>query len=89
MKSEDIDKNISLINRRLNAHNDHVTKIISMFEKTTTALEKHTKEIDFIADELIDMQKRINESLMIANNYERKQMTLEKRLKDILENLEK
>ncbi len=60
-------------------------------QERITALENQMVNLDemtaFLAEQLVDISKKVNEGLMIANEYERKQKTLEREVKEFLDNI--
>jgi len=70
----------------------HELKIRSMIEtlgNVATALERHDSEVKFLGEQLVDIHKKVNEGLMIANEYERKQKTLNREIREFLDNIAK
>ena len=59
---------------------------IKALEDQMVNLDKMTA---FLSKELVDIFKKVNEGLMIANEYERKQKTLNREIREFLDNIAK
>ena len=88
MELEDIEKKIVVINTRLQIHSKSLGTLNTISGNIDKLLVKQIKLTDFLAEQLVDIAKKVNESLMIANDYERKQIRMTKQIKDFLENFE-
>ena len=70
-------------------HQISLNNITRTLGDVATALERHDSEVKFLGEQLVDIHKKVNEGLMIANEYERKQKTLNREIREFLDNIAK
>ena len=70
-------------------HNVFIRKMMKTLGDVATSLERHDSEVKFLGEQLVDISKKVNEGLMIANEYERKQKTMNREIREFLDNIAK
>ena len=68
-------------------HQGMIEKIMKTLGDVATSLERHDSEVKFLGEQLVDIAKKVNEGLMIANDYERQQKILHREVKEFLDDI--